>query len=209
MAADDLLVFMLQMFTAGNARRPTLVIGAGVAGLQALATAKRLGAVTYAMDIRPAANEQAKSLGARIIETVPKAGGSGRICPETSRRVAAKEREVLAGVLKDMDIVFCSALIPGKVAPILITDKMVESMKNGAVIVDISIDQGGNCEVTPAGKKEIIHNVMVQGIKNIPGLIPTSSTWMFSQNVYNLVKYLSKDGKIELNMNDEIVRLIP
>jgi NAD(P) transhydrogenase subunit alpha len=213
MAADDLLVFMPQMFTAVGMLKPAnvLVIGAGVAGLQALATAKRLGAVTYAMDIRPAANEQAKSLGARIIETgVPEelAVGQGGYAQKLPEEWLAKEREVLAGVLKDMDIVFCSALIPGKVAPILITDKMVESMKNGAVIVDISIDQGGNCEVTPAGKKEIIHNVMVQGIKNIPGLIPTSSTWMFSQNVYNLVKYLSKDGKIELNMNDEIVRSI-
>ena len=213
MAADDLSIFMPQMFTAVGMLKPAnvLVIGAGVGGLQALATAKRLGAVTYAMDIRPAANEQAKSLGAKIIETgVPEelAVGQGGYAQKLPEEWLLKEREVLSGVLKDMDIVFCSALIPGKVAPILITEKMVESMKNGSVIVDISIDQGGNCEVTPAGKKEEIHNVMVQGIKNIPGLIPTSSTWMFSQNVYNLVKYLSKDGQISLDMNDEIVRSI-
>ncbi len=213
MAADDLSIFMPQMFTAVGMLKPAnvLVIGAGVGGLQALATAKRLGAVTYAMDIRPAANEQAKSLGAKIIETgVPEelAVGQGGYAQKLPEEWLLKEREVLSGVLKDMDIVFCSALIPGKVAPILITEKMVESMKNGSVIVDISIDQGGNCEVTPAGKKEVIHNVMVQGIKNIPGLIPTSSTWMFSQNVYNLVKYLSKDGQISLDMNDEIVRSI-
>ncbi|HHV85199.1 MAG TPA: NAD(P) transhydrogenase subunit alpha [Petrimonas sp.] len=213
MAADDLSVFMPQMFTAVGMLKPAnvLVIGTGVAGLQALATAKRLGAVTYAMDIRPAANEQAKSLGAKIIETgVPEelAVGKGGYAQKLPDGWLAKEREVLAGVLKDMDIVFCSALIPGKVAPILITEEMVESMKNGAVIVDISIDQGGNCAVTPAGKKEMFHNVMVQGIKNIPGLIPTSSTWMFSQNVYNLVKYLSKDGQVVLDLNDEIVRSI-
>ncbi|MPM32886.1 NAD(P) transhydrogenase subunit alpha [bioreactor metagenome] len=213
MAADDLSVFMPQMFTAVGMLKPAnvLVIGTGVAGLQALATAKRLGAVTYAMDIRPAANEQAKSLGAKIIETgVPEelAVGKGGYAQKLSDGWLAKEREVLAGVLKDMDIVFCSALIPGKVAPVLITGEMVKSMKNGAVIVDISIDQGGNCEVTPAGKKEMFHNVMVQGIKNIPGLIPTSSTWMFSQNVYNLVKYLSKDGQVVLDLNDEIVRSI-
>ncbi|WP_436414659.1 NAD(P) transhydrogenase subunit alpha [Petrimonas sp.] len=213
MAADDLSIFMPQMFTAVGMLKPAnvLVIGAGVGGLQALATAKRLGAVTYAMDIRPAANEQAKSLGAKIIETgVPEelAVGQGGYAQKLPEEWLLKEREVLSGVLKDMDIVFCSALIPGKVAPILITEKMVELMKNGSVIVDISIDQGGNCEVTPAGKKEVIHNVMVQGIKNIPGLIPTSSTWMFSQNVYNLVKYLSKDGQISLDMNDEIVRSI-
>lgn len=213
MAADDLSVFMPQMFTAVGMLKPAnvLVIGTGVAGLQALATAKRLGAVTYAMDIRPAANEQAKSLGAKIIETgVPEelAVGKGGYAQKLPDGWLAKEREVLAGVLKDMDIVFCSALIPGKVAPVLITGEMVKSMKNGAVIVDISIDQGGNCEVTPAGKKEMFHNVMVQGIKNIPGLIPTSSTWMFSQNVYNLVKYLSKDGQVVLDLNDEIVRSI-
>ncbi|MEA5043172.1 MAG: NAD(P) transhydrogenase subunit alpha [Petrimonas sp.] len=213
MAADDLSVFMPQMFTAVGMLKPAnvLVIGTGVAGLQALATAKRLGAVTYAMDIRPAANEQAKSLGAKIVETgVPEelAVGKGGYAQKLPDGWLAKEREVLAGVLKDMDIVFCSALIPGKVAPILITEEMVESMKNGAVIVDISIDQGGNCAVTPAGKKEMFHNVMVQGIKNIPGLIPTSSTWMFSQNVYNLVKYLSKDGQVVLDLNDEIVRSI-
>lgn len=213
MAADDLSIFMPQMFTAVGMLKPAnvLVIGAGVAGLQALATAKRLGAVTYAMDIRPAGEEQAKSLGAKIIETgVPEelAVGKGGYAQKLPEEWLMKEREVLAGVLKDMDIVFCSALIPGKVAPILITEKMVESMKNGAVIVDISIDQGGNCEVTPAGRKEVIHNVMVQGIKNIPGLIPTSSTWMFSNNIYNLVKYLSKDGQISLDMDDEIVRSI-
>lgn len=213
MAADDLSIFMPQMFTAVGMLKPAqvLVIGAGVGGLQALATAKRLGAVTYAMDIRPAANEQAKSLGAKIIETgVPEelAVGTGGYAQKLPEDWLKKEREVLAGIIKDMDIVFCSALIPGKVAPILITEEMVKSMKNGAVIVDISIDQGGNCAVTPPGKKEVIHGVTVQGIKNIPGLIPTSSTWMFSQNVYNLVKYLAKDGRISLDMNDEIVRSI-
>lgn len=213
MAADDLSIFMPQMFTAVGMLKSAsvLVIGAGVAGLQALATAKRLGAVTYAMDIRPAASEQAKSLGAKVIETgVPEelAVGKGGYAQKLSEEWLKKEREVLAGVLKDMDIVFCSALIPGKVAPVLITEKMVESMKNGSVIVDISIDQGGNCEVTPPGKKAVIHNVIVQGIKNIPGLIPTSSTWMFSQNVYNLVKYLSKEGQLSLDMNDEITQSI-
>lgn len=213
MAADDLSIFMSQMFTAVGMLKPAnvLVIGAGVAGLQALATAKRLGAVTYAMDIRPAASEQAKSLGAKVIEIgVPEelAVGKGGYAQKLSEEWLKKEREVLAGVLKDMDIVFCSALIPGKVAPVLITEKMVESMKNGSVIVDISIDQGGNCEVTPPGKKAVIHNVIVQGIKNIPGLIPTSSTWMFSQNVYNLVKYLSKEGQLSLDMNDEITQSI-
>ena len=213
MAANELAVFMPQMFTAVGMLKPAnvLVIGAGVAGLQALATAKRLGAVTYAMDIRPAAMEQAKSLGAKLIDTtVPEelAIGDGGYAQKLPEKWLYKEREILSEVIKDMDIVFCSALIPGKVAPILITEKMVETMKNGSVIVDVSIDQGGNCEITPAGRKEVIHNVTIEGVKNIPGLIPTSSTWMFAQNVYNLVKYLVKDGQMSLDLNDEIVRSI-
>lgn len=213
MAANDLSFFMPQMFTAVGMLKPAkvLVIGVGVAGLQALATAKRLGAVTYAMDIRPAANEQAKSLSAKVIETgVPAeiAVGEGGYANKLPDEWLVKEREILSEIIHEMDVVFCSALIPGKVAPILITEEMVKKMKNGSVIVDISIDQGGNCEITPPGKKEIKHNVTIGGIKNIPGLIPTSSTWMFSNNVYNLVKYLVKDGQIELDLNDEIVRSI-
>ena len=211
MAANDLTVFMPQLFTAVGVIKPAnvLVIGAGVAGLQALATAKRIGAVTYAMDIRPAAAEQAMSLGAKIIETgIPEelAVGKGGYALKLPEPWLVKERELLSEVLKEMDIVFCSALIPGKIAPVLITEEMVQSMKNGSVIVDVSIDQGGNCALTVPGKKEIFHNVMIQGIKNIPGLIPTSSTWMFSQNVYNLVSHLVKDSKIELDLDDVITR---
>ena len=105
-----------------------------------------------------------------------------------------------------MDIVFLSALVPGKVAPTLITEEMVKSMKPGSVIVDISIDQGGNCAITPAGTTEVKHKVTLVGIKNIPGLLPTSSTWMFAQNVYNLLSYLIKDGEIVIDLNDEIIQ---
>ncbi len=213
MAADDLSFFMPQMFTAVGMLKPAqvLVIGVGVAGLQALATARRLGAVTHAIDIRPAACEQAKSLGAKVIETgVPAeaAVAEGGYALKLSDEWLQKEREIIANAVKDMDVVFLSALIPGKVAPILITEEMVKSMKPGAVIVDISIDQGGNCAITPAGKKEVKHNVTLNGIKNIPGLIPTSSTWMFANNVYNLVKFLVKDGKVSMDMDDQIVRSI-
>lgn len=213
MAADDLSFFIPQMFTAVGMLKPAqvLVIGVGVAGLQALATARRLGAVTHAIDIRPAACEQAKSLGAKVIETgVPAeaAVAAGGYALKLSDEWLQKEREIIANAVKDMDVVFCSALIPGKVAPILITEEMVKSMKPGSVIVDISIDQGGNCAITPAGKKEVKHNVTLNGIKNIPGLIPTSSTWMFANNVYNLVKFLVKDGKVSMDMDDQIVRSI-
>lgn len=213
MAADDLTIFMPQLFTAVGMLKPAnvLVIGAGVAGLQALATARRLGAITYAMDIRPAGNEQAGSLGAKTINLgIPEelAVGKGGYAQTLPEEWLQKEREKIAKVIKDMDIVFCSALIPGKIAPILITEDMIKTMKNGSVIVDISIDQGGNCEMTAPGKKIRAHNVTIQGIKNIPGLIPTSSTWMFSNNVYNLVKYLTKDGEIYIDLNDEITSSI-
>ena len=211
MAANDLSKFIPQIFCAVGMIRPcnALVIGTGVAGLQALATAKRLGAVTYAADIRPAAAEQAKSLGAKIVDTgVPAeaAVGTGGYANALSEEMIAAERERLKEVVKDMDIIFCSALVPSKLAPVLITEEMVRSMKPGSVIVDISIDQGGNCEITVPGETAVKHNVTIEGIKNIPGMLPTSSTWMFAQNIYNLVKYLSKDAKIELDMNDDIVR---
>ena len=211
MAASDLTKFIPQIFCAVGMIKPcqVLVIGTGVAGLQALATAKRLGAVTYAADIRPAAAEQAQSLGAKIVETgVPAeaAVGQGGYANALSDDMIRTEREHLAAVVKDMDIIFCSALVPSKLAPVLITEEMVKSMKPGSVIVDISIDQGGNCAVTVPGETAVRHNVTIEGIKNIPGMLPTSSTWMFAHNIYNLVKYLSKDAKIVLDRNDEIVR---
>lgn len=179
--------------------------------MQALATAKRLGAITYALDIRPAAVEQSQSLGAKVIEfDIPAelAVAEGGYANKLTDEWLEKERQVLSEVIADMDIIFCSALIPGKIAPIVITEEMVKKMKNGSVIVDVSIDQGGNCAITTPGEKEVKHGVMIQGIKNIPGMLPTSSTWMFANNVYNLVKYLIKDGTIKLDTSDEIVRSI-
>ena len=120
--------------------------------------------------------------------------------------VLIREQEALKATIQEMDIVFCSALIPGKVAPIIITEEMVKGMKKGAVIVDISIDQGGNCELTPKGGIEKKYGVTLMGVKNIPGLLPTSSTWMFSNNMYNLVKYLVKDGAVVLDREDEIIQ---
>ena len=210
MAANHLTTFMPQMFTAVGQIKPAkvMVIGVGVAGLQALATAKRLGAITYAADIRPMAAENAGSLGAKVTETgVPAElavgeGGSALRLPDD---VLVVERENLKETIQEMDIVFCSALIPGKVAPIIITEEMVKGMKRGSVIVDISIDQGGNCELTPKGGIETKYGVTLMGVKNIPGLLPTSSTWMFSNNLYNLVNYLVKDGKVNLDRSDEVI----
>ncbi len=210
MAANYLPRFMPQMFTAVGMVKPinTLVIGTGVGGLQAVATAKRLGSVLYAADIRPDAAEQAMSLGAKVIDLgIPKeaAIGEGGYAQKLSEDLLKKEREVLKDHVKDMDIIFCSALVPGELAPVLITEEMVKSMKPGSVIVDISIDQGGNCEITPPGTVEVKHHVTLVGIKNIPGHLPTSSTWMFSQNIYNFLKYITQDGQIVLDRNDEII----
>ncbi|MGI6258688.1 MAG: NAD(P) transhydrogenase subunit alpha [Anaerolineaceae bacterium] len=211
MAANHLPVFMPMMATAVGMIKPiqALVVGAGVGGLQAIATIKRLGAIVHAADIRPDAAEQAMSLGAKVLDLgiAPEdAIGDGGYALALSPENLATERAVLAEAIKDKDIIFLSALVPGKEAPILITEEMVKSMKPGSVIVDISIDQGGNCEITPPGKIEEKHGVTIIGIKNIPGMLPTSSTWMFSQNVLNLVKYLVKDGEVKLNLDDDIIK---
>ncbi|MBR2404521.1 MAG: NAD(P) transhydrogenase subunit alpha [Clostridia bacterium] len=211
MAANDLKKFIPPIFCAVGQVRPcnVLVIGTGVAGLRALATAKGLGAITYAADIRPAAAEQAMSLGAKIVDTgVPAeiAVGEGGYANALSEEWLVKERAALADTIKDMDIIFCSALVPSKLAPVILTEELVKTMKPGSVIVDISIDQGGNCAITDPGDTTVKHQVTIEGVKNIPGMLPTSSTWMFSHNIYNLVKYLAKDGTISLDMNDDIVK---
>lgn len=211
LAADALPHFVPQIFTAVGMIKPinTLVIGTGVAGLQALATAKRLGSLVYAADIRPAAAEQAQSLGAKLIDlAVPEeeAVGEGGYAQALSEKRLDAERKILAERLPEMDIMFLSALVPSKIAPILITDNMLKLMKPGSVIVDISIDQGGNCSSTPPGEVGEKHGVTIIGIKNLPGLLPSSSTWMFSKNIYNLLAYLNKDGKFTLDFDDEIIK---
>ena len=210
MAASDLIKFIPMMPTAAGMIKPcnVLVAGVGVAGLQALATAKRLGAKTYAIDIRPAAAEQATSLGAKLIDSgvdPALAIGQGGYAMELPEDVLAAERERLAKVVPDMDIIFLSALVPGRLAPTLITEEMVKTMKPGSVIVDISIDQGGNCEITSPGIRDVKHGVIIEGIKNIPGMLAESSTFMYAANMYNLVKYLTKDGKLNLDESDDIV----
>ena len=210
MAASDLTKFIPMMPTAAGMIKPcnALVCGVGVAGLQALATAKRLGAKTYAIDIRPAAAEQATSLGAKLVESgvdPALAIGQGGYAMELPADMLAAERERIAKVLPDMDIVFLSALVPGRLAPILITEDMVKTMKPGSVIVDIAIDQGGNCAITTPGVRDIKHGVILEGIKNIPGMLAESSTFMYAANMYNLVKYLCKDGSLNLDESDDIV----
>ena len=209
MAAEKLAKFIPNIFCAVGSIKPAnvLVIGAGVAGLQAIATAKRLGAVTYAADIRSAAREQAASLGAKIVELgIPDevAVAEGGYANAITGAWLEKECAALREVISKMDIVFLSALVPGKLAPVMVTEDMVKSMAPGSVIVDIAIDQGGNCAITTPGETEVKHGVTIFGVKNIPGFLPTSSTWMFAHNIYNLTKHLTKDGKIALDLNDPI-----
>lgn len=210
MATDILPDFMPMITTGVGMIKPAnaLVLGTGVAGLQAVATAKRLGAVIHAADIRPDASEQAQSIGAKLIDLeVPaeKAVGEGGYAKELPENLLKKEREILADKIKDFNLIVLTALIPGKVAPILITEEMVKSLKPGSVIVDIAIDQGGNCEITEPGKIVEKHGVTIIGTKNIPGLLPKSSTWLFSKNINKFISYVVEDAEIDINSEDEII----
>lgn len=210
MAANMLPIFMPMISSAVGTTKPAsiLVIGTGVAGLQSLATAKRLGAIVSATDIRPEACEQAMSLGAKIIDLqIPAEVATGKdgYAKKLPEKWLFKEQQTLSQNVSSADIIILTALIPGKVAPILITEEMVKSMKTGSVIVDVSIDQGGNCEISEAAKLVTKHGVNIDATLNIPSMLPRSSTWMFASNVYNLLVYLIKNGKINLNMDDEII----
>ena len=211
MAANDLKWFIPAIPTAATLIRPckALVIGVGVAGLRALTTLKNLGAVTYACDIRPMACETALSVGAKgNVETgvdPALAIGQGGYAKSLPKDVLQVEREHIAEVLPQMDIVFLSALVPGELAPVLITEEMVKTMKPGAVIVDIAIDQGGNCEITEPGVQCVKYGVTIEGIKNIPGRLAVSSSAMYAFNMCALVNYLTKDGQLNLDESDDIV----
>lgn len=210
LAANRLSKFLPMMGTAVGMIRPAevFVIGAGVAGLQAIATAKRLGASVKAADIRADACEQAGSLGAKITDTgVPdnEAVAAGGYAKHLKKEFLEIERNSVRPTVINSDIIVLTALVPGKIAPILITEEMVKAMKPGSVIMDVAIDQGGNCEITEAGRVIEKYGVIIDGTKNIPGMLPVSSTWMFANNVFNLVNYIAKNGKIELDEKDEII----
>ncbi|RLC03043.1 MAG: NAD(P)(+) transhydrogenase (Re/Si-specific) subunit alpha [Deltaproteobacteria bacterium] len=186
-----------------------LVIGTGVVGLQAIATGKRLGGVVKAVDIRPDARKEAESLGIKVVgfdappELVVGEGGYAKALP---KEWLEKEKEALAPFVAESDIIILSALVPGEVAQHLITEEMVETMNPGSVIIDVSIDQGGNCAVTDPGKEKIHQGVYICGIKNIPGSLPVHSSWLYANNLYYFIENLFKNGASEFDMNDEIIR---
>ncbi len=187
-----------------------LVVGAGVVGLQAVATARRLGAVVTAVDIRPEARKEAGSLkGTKIAgfevpeELAIGEGGYARALPP---EWLARERDLLRTAAKEADIIILSALVPGEVAPVLITRDMVRSMRPGSVIVDVSVDQGGNCEATQAGHEILVNDVFVCGTANIPGSMAVDASYLYAGNVLNYVENLFKKGAGIIDFEDDIVR---
>ena len=200
------------MMTAAGTLKPAraFIMGVGVAGLQACATAKRLGAVVEAYDIRPAAREQIISVGAKPVELDLEAENTetkGGYAAEQSDDFLKRQQQAMANVLAQQDIVITTAAIPGRKAPILITKEMVDSMKPGTIIVDLAAETGGNCELTQLDK-EVVHNgVLILGPSNVPGTAATHASQMYGTNIENLLKLLvTKDGELNLDFEDEIIK---
>ena len=199
--------FLPMLTTAAGTITPgkTFVIGAGVAGLQAIATAKRLGSVVSGFDVRAAVKEQVQSLGASFVEVDAKAEGTGGYAKELSDDQQARVLDAIGRHIKDMDLVITTAAIPGKPAPRLITRAMVESMRPGAVIVDLAAETGGNCELTRPGEDVIHHDVTVAGPLNLPSTLARDASFMFSKNVQALLDHAVKDGAMAIDLEDAIV----
>ena len=210
MAAHRLPKFIPMMGTAVGATPPAnfLVVGTGVVGLQAVATAKRLGGVVSCVDIRAAAREAGRSLGAKDAGwDVPTgiAEGEGGYAKALPPEWLKKEQEALAPLAREADVIILCALVPGEKAPLLITKDIVSSMKPGAVIVDVSVDQGGNCELTEGGKETTLNNgVTISGYKNIPGRMPAHASMLYSKNICNFLLNLYKGDSGEMDLKDEI-----
>lgn len=210
MAANLLPTFIPMIGTAIGTIKPAnfLVVGTGVVGLQAIATAKRLGGVVKAMDIRSDACTQADSLGAKVVAfDIPQelAVGDGGYAKSLEDEWLEIERRLISPHLEGADVVILSALVPGEVAPVLVTEKMVASMKPGSVIMDVSVDQGGNCQVTEPGSFMQRLGVNVCGIQNIPGRMAVHASWLYANNMYYYVENLFKNGEGEFDLKDEIV----
>jgi NAD(P) transhydrogenase subunit alpha len=211
LAADLLPRLFPMMSTAAGTVTPAriFVIGAGVAGLQAVATSRRLGAVTSAYDMRPVAKEQVMSLGGRFVELpieakdAQDASGYARAQDEEFYR---KQRELLGKVVAESDVVITTAVIPGKKAPILVTGEMVQKMAPGSVIVDLAAERGGNCELTVPGEVSIQHDVTIVGLFNLASTVPYHASQMYAKNVATFLLHLVKDGKLRLEAQDEIIR---
>jgi len=205
-AANTLEKFLPMLTTAAGTIRPAsvLVIGAGVAGLQAIATAKRLGAVVEAYDVRSATKDQVKSLGAKFIETGVSAEGAGGYARELTPEEKLKQQEVLDARIAASDAVISTASVPGRAAPRIISRAAVERMKAGSVIVDIAAEQGGNCELTRAGETVVHGGVKILGPVNLPASLPYHASEMYSRNLFNLLKPALVKGELAVDWKDEV-----
>ncbi|MFP4105195.1 MAG: Re/Si-specific NAD(P)(+) transhydrogenase subunit alpha [Phycisphaerae bacterium] len=209
LAAGQMSKMVPMMMTAAGTIRPSkaLIIGAGVAGLQAIATAKRLGAQVKAVDVRPAVKEQVESLGAKFIpmEVEHEAEDVGGYAKDLGEEFYKGEQEILAPHVKEADLIVTTALIPGKPAPVLITEAMVQSMDPGSVIVDLAAIAGGNCTLSEHGKTVEAHGVKIIAPENIPATVSVHASQMYARNVMNFLAEFVKDGKIDMDMENEVV----
>jgi NAD(P) transhydrogenase subunit alpha len=209
MAAGRLGKFFPMMMTAAGTVAPArvLVMGAGVAGLQAIATARRLGAVVSAYDVRPAVKEEVQSLGAAFIELpLETQEGEGGYAREQSEEFLRKQRELIGEHIAKSDVVITTAAIPGRRAPLLVTGDMVKGMRQGSVIVDLAAETGGNVELTREGEEVEVGGVTIFGTRNVPSTMPLHASQLYARNVANLLLHLVKDGAVNLDFDDEITK---
>ncbi len=211
MAADALPRMFPMLMTAAGTITPArvFVLGAGVAGLQAIASARRLGAVVHAYDVRSAVREQIESLGAKFVVVEldsTQAEDKGGYAKELGEDFYRKQREVLTEVVRQQDVLITTAAVPGKKAPVLVTREMVAGMAPGSVIVDIAAERGGNCELTQPGKTVVQGGVSIIGTLNIPSSIPFHASQMYSRNIATFLRHLVKDGAVNIDQQDEITR---
>ena len=206
-AAARCTKFFPMLTTAAGTIRPArvLVIGAGVAGLQAIATCKRLGAMVDAYDVRSAAREQIESLGAKFVDTGVSADGVGGYARELTAEEKATQAEKLAKAVELADVVITTAAVPGKKAPVIVTVDMIKRMKYGALIVDMAAESGGNCALTQPGEHVIANDVNIHGPLNLPSRMPTHASELFAKNLYNFLAPWIKDGELVFDWDDEVV----
>ncbi|MFI5300440.1 MAG: NAD(P)(+) transhydrogenase (Re/Si-specific) subunit alpha, partial [Polyangiales bacterium] len=208
-AATKLPRFFPMLMTAAGTIAPArvLILGAGVAGLSAIGTARRLGGVVEAFDVRAVVKEQVESLGAKfvVVEGAEDAAGAGGYAKEQSADAQAKQAAALARHVKTADVVICTALIPGRKAPVLVTEAMVKSMRLGSVVYDLAAEQQGNCELTVPGEIVVRHGVTIVGALDVPSHLAVHASQMYSRNVEKLLLHLTKDGAWKLDPKDEIV----
>ncbi|TFH75013.1 Re/Si-specific NAD(P)(+) transhydrogenase subunit alpha [Gammaproteobacteria bacterium LSUCC0112] len=208
MAASLSGKFFPMLTTAAGTVRPSkvLIIGAGVAGLQAIATARRLGAIVEGYDVRAAVKEQVESLGAKFVDIDIKAEGSGGYARELTAEEMQLQQDILARHIAAADVVICTAAIPGRPSPRIITTAMVEAMKGGSVIVDLAAEGGGNCELTQAGKNIVHQRVTVAGPLNVPGTVPNHASELYAKNLFNMLSLIIKDGAVHIDLEDQILK---